>query len=571
MVGIRDAFAVVAGLALGTAACTARPEPATLVLRGGLVLTMDPARPRAEALALRGDRIVAVGADREVARFVGPETEVIELAGKTAIPGFIESHGHLLNLGEVRLNLDLEGTRSWDEVVARVGEAAAKAEPGTWILGRGWHQSKWDRPPEPSVEGYPFHDALSAVSPSNPVLLKHASGHAAVVNAAALAACEIDGGSVDPPGGRILRDRAGRPTGVLLENAYEDAVEVYRRAVESGPDEQVERNRRRRIEVAASECLSKGITTFVDAGESFEVLDLYRRLAESGRLPIRIHAMVLEDPHRLADRLAEHRWIGLGGNRLTVRAVKQQIDGALGSRGAWLLSPYDDVPETSGIETTPVPTLEGVARLAIEHDFQLCIHAIGDRGNREVLDLYERVFREHPGKTGLRWRIEHAQHLDPTDVPRFAKLGVVASVQGIHCSSDGPWAPSRIGETRARAGAYVWRDLLDSGAVVVNGTDCPVEDPDPIANVVASVTRRMANGKAFHPRQRMTREEALVSYTRDAAWALFEEERLGTLAVGKLADVVVLSADPLSVPEEDLPALRVEWTVSGGKVAFRAP
>lgn len=562
---------VLGAIAAMAAACVVPPEPASLVIRGGLILTMERDRPRGEALAVRGDRIVAVGSDREIERYVGPKTEVIDLAGRVALPGFIESHGHLLNLGEVRLNVDLSRTRNWDEIVARVREAASKAAPGTWILGRGWHQSKWDRPAEPSVEGYPLHDALSAVSTANPVLLKHASGHAAIVNAAALVACGIDARTADPPGGRILRDRSGRPTGVLLENAYEDAVEVHRRAIESAPAEVVEGYRRRRIEVAAAECLSKGITTFVDAGETFEVLDLYRRLAESGRLPIRIHAMILEDPHDLAERLSEHRWIGLGGDRLTVRMIKQQIDGALGSRGAWLLAPYDDLPGSVGIETTPIPTLEGVARLAIEQDFQLCIHAIGDRANREVLDLYARTFRAHPDKTGLRWRIEHAQHLDPSDVPRFARLGVVASVQGVHCTSDGPWVPDRIGETRAREGAYVWRDLLDSGAVVVNGTDCPVEDPDPIANLAASVTRRMGNGRVFHPRQRMTREEALASYTRDAAWALFEEEHLGTLAVGKLADIVVLSGDPLSVPEDELSGLRVVGTVSGGKIAFHAP
>lgn len=552
------------------ASCAPRPGPAEFVLLNGTIVTMDPARPEVSALAARDGRIVAVGSDPEIAPFVGPATEVVDLGGAFATPGFIDSHAHFLGLGRARLNVDLTTVRTWDEVVARVAEEAGRRPSGSWILGWGWHQEKWDAPPEPTVEGYPVHDALSRAVPDHLVLLKHASGgHAAIANDRALETAGIGPGTPDPPGGTILRDAKGRPTGVLREMAYDLVLAAMERADAARSPADREADRRREIEVASRECLAKGITTFHDGHATFEEIELFRKVAEEGTLGPRLWVMVLDTPARMRELLPTHRWIGLADHHLTVRAVKQQIDGALGSHGAWLLQPYSDHDGT-GLVTTPVAEMEAIARLAIDHGFQMCVHAIGDRANRETLDLYERVFRDHPEKTDRRWRIEHAQNLTPEDVPRFAKLGVLAAMQGIHCTSDGPWVPKRLGEERARREAYVWRDLIDAGATISNGTDAPIEDVDPIAGFHASVTRLMNDGRAFHPEQRMTREEALRSYTVNGALAGFEEDIKGTLTPGKLADVTVFSRDLRTVPDDEILATRVLYTIVGGKVAYRA-
>jgi hypothetical protein len=433
-------------------------------------------------------------------------------------------------------------------------------------VGRGWHQSKWTVPPPDAIEGLPRHDGLSAVSPDNPVVLTHASGHASFVNARAMALAGIDGTTPDPDGGTLVRDAAGQPIGMLRETAQG----LVGRARPGGFDEA---EARRVIALAAEESLSKGVTSFQDAGSTFELIDLYRRMAEAGELPIRLWVMVREPNERLAAHLAEARVIGAGDEHLTVRGIKKSIDGALGAHGAWLLEPYEDLPSSAGLNTTPIDEIEEAARLALEHDYQLCVHAIGDRANRETLDLFERAFAaggaDATNGAARRWRIEHAQHLASADVPRFAELGVIAAMQAVHATSDGPWVPSRIGDARAEEGAYVWRRLLDSGAVVSNGTDAPVEDVSPIASYVAAVTRRMNDGEVFYPDQRMTREEALRSYTEAAAYSAFEEERKGTLEVGKLADLVVLSRDLLTAAEEELAGTEVLFTIVGGEVRYR--
>ena len=545
------------------------PRTADLVLRNGTVYTLDPARPSAEAVAVQGDRIVAVGAEADVRPWIGPTTRVIDLAGRTAIPGFIESHGHFLSLGRARTILDLTRARSWEEIVAMVAEAARAARPGEWILGRGWHQEKWTSTPQPNVDGVPYHHELSRASPRNPVLLTHASGHAAFANALALERAGITRTTPDPPGGQIVRDpRTGEPTGLLRETAQGLVARVQARDAARRPAAEREAEARRHAELAAHEALSKGITTFHDAGSGFETIDLFRRLADEGKLPLRLYVMVRAPYAELEAKLPAYRMIGYGGNRLTVRAIKVTADGALGSHGAWLLEPYTDLPSSTGLPTTPPEEIRRVAELAIRHGFQLNVHAIGDRANREVLDVFEATFRAHPDRRDLRWRIEHAQHLDPADIPRFARLGVIASMQGIHATSDGPWVVRRLGETRARNGAYVWRRLLDSGAVVANGTDAPVEDVDPIASFYATVSRRMANGESFYREHAMSREEALRSYTLAGAYAAFEEELKGSITPGKLADIVVLSRNILTIPEEEIPQTRVEYTIVGGKVVY---
>jgi predicted amidohydrolase YtcJ len=557
------------GTALGFAPPTHGDEKkADLLLLGGKVVTMDPQRPAAEAVAVRGDRILAVGTEKEVSALAGEGTRVIRLEGRLVIPGFIEGHGHFLSLGQSLLMLDHRKAKSWDEIVRQVRDAARSAAPGEWIVGRGWHQEKWQHRPQPHVDGYPMHAALSEVSPQNPVLLGHASGHMCIANAEAMRLAGVDAGTPAPQGGEILKGPDGKPTGVFRETAQDLINRAYAAAERRKSAEQRLRDGLRAVERATQECLAKGITSFQDAGSPLDVIDQYRRLAEEGKLRLRLWVMVREENDRLAGGLAARRLVGFGNGYLTVRAIKRDIDGALGAHGAWLLEPYDDLPSSSGLNTTSVESIRDTARIALKEDFQLCVHAIGDRANRETLNLFEEALRQDPRGRERRWRVEHAQHLHPDDILRFARLGVIASMQGIHCTSDAPYVTLRLGYRRAEQGAYVWRSLLDAGAVVTNGTDAPVEDVNPLECFHASVTRKLPTGIAFFPKQRMSREEALRSYTRDCAYAAFEEDVKGTLAPGKLADVVVLSRDLLTCPEEEIAGTRVEYTIVGGKVRY---
>jgi hypothetical protein len=537
-------------------------QPADLVLRNGKIATMNAAQPAAEAMAVRGDRIAALGGNTDAAKWIGPATKVIDLHGMLAIPGFIEGHGHFTGIGEFRLGLDLREARTWDDIVAQVARAARQAQPGEWIVGRGWHQSKWDHAPQPNVEGFPLHGSLDQVSPDNPVLLTHASGHAAFVNAKAMQAAGITRDTPNPNGGEILKDRQGDPTGLLREQAEGLVNRAY------GQWQAAHTDLRKVISLAADECLAKGITTFEDAGSPLPTVDVFRSMAENHELRLRMWVMLRTSNRQLEPNLDRYRTIGAGGNYLTIRAIKRQMDGALGSRGAWLLAPYADQPDSRGLNTEDPADIRKTAELAIQHGYQLCIHAIGDRANREVLDIYEQVFREHPEKKDLRWRVEHAQHLNPADIPRFGKLGVVAAMQGIHCTSDGPYVILRLGQKRAEEGAYVWQKLMQSGAVVGNGTDAPVEDVSPLKCFYASVSRKLKDGSVFYPSQRMSREEALRSYTWNNAYAAFEEKLKGSLEPGKLADITVLSRDIMTIPEDQIPATDVVYTIVGGKVAF---
>jgi hypothetical protein len=452
--------------------------------------------------------------------------------------------------------------KSWQDIVELVREAAAEAEPGAWIIGRGWHQSKWNAPPEPNVEGYPIHTGLSRVSPRNPVELTHASGHMSFVNELAMRMSGITAETADPAGGKILRDKQGRPTGALRETAQ--SLVASNRQSQLAQAEQD----RRAIALATQECLRKGITSFQDAGASFRQIDLFRELADAGKLRLRLWLMVRESNGRLQQSLAKYRTIGAGNQHLTVRAIKSMIDGALGSQGAWLLEPYNDLPDSKGLQLISLDYLARTAELAREHDYQLCVHAIGDRANRETLNVFERAFGTLPRPNDLRWRIEHAQHLHPDDIPRFAQLGVIASMQAVHATSDAPFVIERLGQKRAQDGAYAWKSLLDTGAVIVNGTDAPVEDVDPLASFYAAVTRKLPDGSTFFPEQTMTRRQALRSYTIDAAYAAFEEDLKGSLTPGKLADMVVLSRDLLTCPEKEILSTQVELTIIGGKIEF---
>ena len=535
-------------------------DAADLVLRNGNIVTVDDANPQAQALAAKDGHIVALGSDADIEQYIGSDTEVIDLEGMTAIPGLIEGHGHFMGVGNANLQLDLMDVANWDEIVAMVEEAVAQAEPGELIRGRGWHQEKWDRVPEPNVDGLPFHHSLSAVSPDNPVVLRHASGHASYANAKAMEMSGIDASTRDPASGEIVRDAEGNPIGAFRESAGGLLGPAQEGAAAADP--------RRVAELAQEEALAKGLTSFQDAGSGFETVDIFREMAEDGSLKIRLWVMLRASNAQLAERLPDYKIIGAGDDRLTVRAIKRSIDGALGSHGAWLLEPYDDLPETTGLPRD----IEGIyetAALAMEHGFQLGVHAIGDRGNRVVLDIFEETFEKNPDKEDLRWRVEHAQHLHPDDVPRFGALGVIASMQGVHATSDGPWVISRLGEERAEWGAYVWQDIMQAGGVVTNGTDAPVEDVDPLASYYATVSRMMNNGDVFYPEQRMSRLEALKSYTINVAWAGFEEDIKGSLEVGKLADVTVLTKDIMTIPENEIPSTEIAYTIVGGEVMYR--
>jgi len=550
-------------------ACASRVEPADMVLRNGKIVTVDAARPEVRAVAVRGDKIEALVTNEEIQRYVGPSTQVIDLEGHLAMPGFIESHGHFTGVGQAKMNLELMGVGNWDEIIAMVAQAVQNAAPGDWIVGRGWHQEKWDKAPTPSVEGFPVHDSLSKVSPDNPVLLTHASGHATFANAKAMQLAGVTRSTPNPPGGEILRDARGNPIGVFRETASGLVRRALAEARAKRTPEEVAAENRKEVELAIQECLSKGITTFHDAGAGFDTIDLYKSFADEGKLGLRLYVMIREGNEQLTQKLASYKMIGYGHNHLTVRSIKRQIDGALGPRGAWLLEPYADLPSSTGLNTSSVEDIGETARLAIENDFQLCVHAIGDRANRETLDIYEAAFKARPDKKDLRWRIEHAQHLSLTDIPRFAALGVIPAMQGIHCTSDAPYVLARLGAQRAEEGAYVWQKLMKTGAVICNGTDAPVEDVSPIASYYATVSRKLKDGTVFYPDQKMSREEALKSYTLNGAYAAFEENIKGSLAPGKLADITVLSQDITTIPEDEIPAVQVAYTIVGGKVAYK--
>ena len=547
-------------------------QPADLILRNGKIVTLESATPVVQAVAIRTDRIAAVGSNAEIARLGGPRTRVIDLGGRLAIPGFIEGHGHFTGVGQFRMSLNLREAHSWDDIVGMVARAAKQATPGEWIVGRGWHQSKWSRVPQPNVDGFPLHTELSKAAPNNPVLLTHASGHAGFVNAAAMKAAGITRDTHNPAGGAILKDAAGNPTGLLQENAQGLVSRAYGdwQSKRSAADRAAEM--RRVVDLAIDECLSKGITTFEDAGSPFSTVDLLKKMADDGQLRMRIWMMLRTSNQELESNLDRYRIIGAGRNFFTVRAIKRAMDGALGSRGAWLLEPYADLPadapNRSGLNTSDPADIRRTAELAIAHGYQLCVHAIGDRANRETLDIFEQTFRAQPDQKDLRWRIEHAQHLSVTDIPRFGQLGVIASMQGIHCTSDAPYVLARLGPKRAEEGAYVWQKLMKSGAVVTNGTDAPVEDVSPLACYYATVSRKLKDGSVFYADQRMSREEALRSYTIQNAYAAFEEQIKGSLKAGKLADITVLSRDILTVPEDEILSTDVVYTIVGGKIQY---
>lgn len=535
------------------------PPPDRILVRA-VVHTMDDERPRVEAVAITGGRISSIGTTAEILALKGPQTEVIDLGGATVVPGLKESHGHFVGIGQAQMVLNLVGTKSWDEVVARVAEAVKGRPAGAWIVGRGWHEGKWETKPAVLVRGFPPHDALSAASPENPALLIRADGHAGFANERAMTLMKISRETKAPSGGDIIRNQSGEATGVFVDTAQS----LIR------PPSPTEADIREAIRLATKECLRKGITFFDDAGADLDTIALYKDLAAKNQLGLRLYAMI-----RGLNNLKRFGAPQPGGpdSFLSIRSLKLSIDGALGSRGAKLLEPYVDDPGNTGLWVTDPAVVREAALYGVENGFQVNVHAIGDAGNRAVLDAFEAAFKAHPEKKDLRFRDEHSQILDENDIARFGKLGVIASIQGIHGTSDLPWASERLGEARVQEGAYVWQKLKKSGAVLINGTDAPVEDVDPIKSFYASVTRQSESGAppgGYQPDQKLSRVEALRSYTRDAYWASFAEANGGTIAPGKWADLTVLSKDILNVPDAEILETKVLYTIVNGKVAYRS-
>ena len=548
--------------------CADKIEHADLVLLNGNIITVDSNNTIVEAIAVIDDKIVSLGSSDEINNLVGDSTDVIDLKGKTAIPGFIDSHAHLISTGQAKISLNLRDAKNWDEVVYLVAAAADESRNGEWIIGRGWHQEKWNPSPIENINGYPLHNKLSEATPRNPVMLSHASGHAIFANAKAMEIANVTSETTDPRGGKIVKDKEGNPIGVFMEEAEKLISSHYQKYLDERTLEEQKNEKKKAITLAIDECLSNGITSLHDAGASLEDIKVLRQMVEHGEIKIRLYEMLLENYNLLKDSIRAYQTVGYGNNHLTVQAIKLYMDGALGSRGAWLLSPYQDSPNHSGLNVTPISQIKNIVELAAENDFQICTHAIGDKANRITLDIYRDIFKQFPERENFRWRIEHAQHLSKRDIQRFSELGVIASMQTIHCTSDAPYVKKRLGNGRAKIGGYVWQSLIETGAVICNGTDSPVEPINPIENYYAAVTRKSLNGEEFFPSQKMTRLEALQSYTINGAFAAFEENIKGSLEVGKLADITVLSNDLLNVSESDILNTEILYTIVGGKILY---
>lgn len=528
--------------------------PADLLLVGGVIYTMDRRHPMVEAVAVRGGRIVFTGDRGEAAMFRGPDTRVIELDKEMVVPGLVDAHGHVMNLGSYLAELRLIGTSSAAEVRRMVLEKQSKADEGAWIMGRGWDQNDWE------TKSFPTWRDLDGTE-ANPVYLRRVDGHAAWVNKTALDFFGITRDTADPPGGRIVRDERGDPTGVLIDRAKDLAFE------EIPEPPLVEKTRR--IRLAIEECKRFGLTGVHDAGAKRDEVEIYRRLEEAGELGFRIYVMMDADDSTFVREEFERG--PSVGNYVTVRALKLYADGALGSRGAALLEPYSDEPEQRGLQITAPRELANWTRLALQKGFQVCTHAIGDAGNRSVIDVYERETQSFPG-LDHRFRVEHAQVLALEDIDRMAESKIIASMQPTHATSDMYWATDRLG-TRRVEGAYAWRKLVDAGVLIACGSDFPVESVNPLWGIYAAVTRRDHDGwppGGWRAGECLTLDEALKGFTIHAAYAGFAERKSGTIEVGKLADLTVFDRDISHIAPEEILDRRVVHTIVGGEVVFSA-
>ena len=535
----------------------AQSEAPDLIVRNATIYTVDSATPMAQAFAIKDGRFVLVGTNAEVDAIARPQTERLEAAGRFIIPGMIDAHGHLPNLGRMLRIINLKGTTSYEEVIARVKDKAEQLPTGTWILGRGWDQNLWAR------EDFPTHQALSAEVPRHPVYLERVDGHAALANEMAMRLAGLDWRTEDPKGGRIIRDADGNPTGTMIDEA--------RLLVESVIPPPSKRELTAQIRAGMREANRWGLTGIHDAGVGADTVEWYEELAAQGQLTLRYYVMVEAGSPGLLELLGYGPRIALGNHMVWTRAIKVSADGAMGSRGAALIRDYHDDPDNRGLMLADYDSVLTIARLALEYGFQLNVHAIGDRANRSVLDAYQAALSEYP-RRDHRFRIEHAQLLDPEDIPRFAQLGVIPSMQGSHMTSDMYWVTDRLGGQRAER-AYAWRSLRDTGVIIPNGSDFPVESVNPLISFRAFVTRQDADGwpdGGWFPQQRLDREEALKSITIWPAYAAFMENDVGSISVGKLADFVVLDRDIMTVPADEILGARVMQTVVGGRSVYLA-
>jgi predicted amidohydrolase YtcJ len=544
-------------------------EVADTVILNGTIYTVDENLPSAAAVAIKDGKIIYVGSNDSAKLFAGDKTEMIDATGQFVMPGIIEGHGHIHGLGDFLRDINLMTVANWDEALHRLDSAIKLSKPGEWIIGRGWHQEKWDKAPAANYLGYPYKNLLDSISPNNPVLLTHASGHSVYVNSKALELGGVTKETPNPDGGDIVKDPAGNIVGVLEERAMGLVRGPYRDFVMQQTEEQRKAKWYRGIELAEEDCIKKGITSFVDAGSSFEQMKWMEELAAGNKLRLRHWMMIRENLENLKTNAKRLPLVNAGNGFLTIKAVKVSLDGALGSYGAWLLEPYTDRVGFYGQNTFNMDSLRAIAAFCWDKNLQLCVHAIGDRANRETVNIFSEQVNKDKTRDH-RWRVEHAQHVDPAEVPRFAEWKIIASMQGIHCTSDAPYVPRRLGDERARTGAYMWKAFIDAGVLVNNGTDVPVENADPIANFYSTVTRKSKDGKAFYPAQKMSREQAIYSYTMANALAQFEEKEKGSISVGKYADIVILSNNLLTCKEEEITGTRVLMTMINGKVVYKA-
>ena len=539
------------------AATTPATAPADLIVTNARVYTADESRPLVEAFAVRDGRIVFVGSQREAEVLKGASTRIVDGGGKTVIPGMVDAHAHFSGLAQKLRSVDLVGTRSYDEVIARVVERAKTTPRGSWIQGRGWDQNAW------GDTRFPSHEKLSAAVPDHPVYLTRVDGHAALVNAAAMTAATLTAATKDPSGGKILKETSGAPTGVLIDRAM--GLVGGRIPNMSTAD------MRAALKDAVSVMHRWGLVGMHDAGASRGLIDTYEDMAKTGELDLRLYVMIGDDSSAINHYFNLGPRSALYGGRVWVRSVKLYADGAMGSRGAALLEPYSDDPNNSGLLLSAPAHIQSVAERGLQRGFQINTHAIGDRGNRVVLDAYEAALRKVP-TVDHRFRVEHAQILNYDDIPRFAGLGVIPSMQASHQTSDMYWVGKRLGPTRL-LGAYPWRSLINSGVVIPNGSDFPVEAVNPLISFHASISRQDANdwpAGGWFPEQRMTREEALRSMTLWPAYSAFQEKEMGSITPGKYADFVVLDQDIMRIPPELVLKTQVLSTFVGGKEVYRA-
>ncbi len=538
---------------------------ADMIVVNGRIYTVDETHPMVSAFAVRYGRILFAGSEREVRTLAGPKTRVVDVGGATVIPGMVDAHAHLVGLGTSLANVNLAGSRTYDEVISRVVAHSRDVKPGEWILGRGWDQNLW-----PDKQ-FPTHEALTQAFPNNPVVLTRIDGHAVLANAMAMRAAKVTAATPDPTGGRVLRLKDNSPSGVFVDNA-----EGLINSAEPSPTRE---QTTKAILAAIAEANKWGLIGIHDAGEPRSVIDIYESLAKQGKYNLRNYVLVSGDSRHSANgELDFQHYVTLGprsdlyDGRIWVRAIKLYADGALGSRGAALLAPYSDDPGNTGLLVTPPADIERVAELALRNGFQVGVHAIGDRGNRVVLDAYEKALKAVP-TADHRFRIEHSQVLSPEDIPRFAALGVIPSMQASHQTSDMRWAETRLGPERIK-GAYAWRSLLNTGVVIPDGSDFPVEEVNPLISFHSAVSRQDATNwpqGGWYPDQVMTREEALKAMTLWPAYAGFQEKIMGSITPGKYADFVVLDHDVMTVPASEILKTRVMSTWIGGKAVYQAP